>query len=305
MPRYILGRVLLGVLTLFVLSVVIFALSRETGDPLLYVVGTEATPEQREQARQDLGLDKPLPTQYLIWAGNAVQGDFGKALVGRRPAADVVMERFPATVKLAVAAMLFAIPLGLMLGVLSAVYKDRLVDAVGRTVAILGQSLPSFWIGIMLMLVFSVKLGLLPAAGMGGPKYFILPTVTVGMFLIAAITRLTRSSMVEVLANDYIRTARAKGLPERLVIARHALRNAAIPVLTLSAIMFAYALTGSVVAETVFAWPGVGRLAFQSVTARDFPVVQVVVLLYGAIFIAINLLTDILYSWIDPRIRYG
>lgn len=305
MARYMMGRVLSGMLTLAILSLIVFAASRQTGDPVVFVVGPNATPEQREAASKQLGLDKPLMVQYLNWAKDALHGDFGRSTTGSRAASDLFINRFPATVRLAGAAMAFAVPLGLLLGVLGAIYKDRWPDALSRTVAILGQSLPPFWVGLMLMLIFSVRLDVLPAAGDGGPSHYVLPAVTIGMFLVAAICRITRSSMIEVLGNDYIRTSRAKGLAEHTVILRHAVHNAAIPVVTILSLMFAFSLTGSIVAETIFAWPGVGRLAFQSIASRDFPVIQVIALAYGAIFITVNFITDMLYGFIDPRISHS
>ncbi|MFC2000237.1 ABC transporter permease [Chloroflexota bacterium] len=304
MQRYIIIRLLLGILTLVLLSIVVFAMSRATGDPLLVLLGTQATEEERESARHELGLDKPLPNQYFIWARDVLQGDLGKSIRSKRPVTELIRERFPETVKLAVATVIFTIPLGLVLGVLCAIKRNKLIDMIGRFIAVLGQSLPGFWVGIMLMLLFAVTWNVLPASGTGGPSHFVLPVITMGLAFLAGILRLTRSSMLEVLGSDYITFARAQGTPEKLVILKHALRNAAIPVITLSTVLFAYLLTGSIITETVFAWPGLGRLAYDAIFSRDFPVIQGIVLLYGAIFVTLNLLADLLYAWSDPRIRH-
>ena len=303
MQRYIIIRLLQGILTLLLLSVLVFALTRATGDPILLLLGTQATEEERESAREELGLGKPLVTQYFVWAGDVLRGDFGKSIASRRPVSELLKDRFPATAKLALATVIFTVPIGVVLGVLCALRRNKSVDVLGRTIAVLGQSLPSFWVGIVLMLLFAVVWEVLPASGIGGPSHYVLPVITMGWFFLAGGIRLTRSSMLEVLGSDYITFLRAKGTPESSVILKHALRNAAIPIITLSTVLFAYLLTGSVIAETVFAWPGLGRLAYQSIFTRDFPVVQAIVMLYGVIFIALNLLADILYAWTDPRIR--
>jgi peptide/nickel transport system permease protein len=235
---------------------------------------------------------------------DAVTGDFGDSLFYKEPAIDVVMDRFPNTLKLVAVAAGFGIPIGLLLGMLCAIKRNKAFDILGRTTAVLGQSLPGFWIGIMLILLFSVRWEIFPAAGMGGPLHYVLPPVAMGAFLVAGVTRLTRSSMLEVLGKDYITFARAKGTAESSVIVKHALRNAAIPVLTFTGPLVAAMMANAVVTETVFAWPGVGRLAYESTLGKDFAVMQVIVLLFGTILIFTNLLVDILYGWFDPRIRY-
>ncbi len=304
MQRYIVKRILLGILTLVGLSVVIFVLSRAGGDPVPMLVGLDAPEEVREAKRLELGLDKPLPTQYWIFVKDAVTGDFGDSLFYEEPAIDVVMDRFPNTLKLVAVAAGFGIPIGLLLGMLCAIKRNKAFDILGRTTAVLGQSLPGFWIGIMLILLFSVRWEIFPAAGMGGPLHYVLPPVAMGAFLVAGVSRLTRSSMLEVLGKDYITFARAKGTAESSVIVKHALRNAAIPVLTFTGPLVAAMMANAVVTETVFAWPGVGRLAYESTLGKDFAVMQVIVLLFGTILIFTNLLVDILYGWFDPRIRY-
>ena len=304
MQRYIVKRILQGMLTLVGLSLVVFILSRAGGDPVPLLVGFDAPEEVREAKRQELGLDKSWPNQYWIFVKDAVRGDFGDSVFYDEPAIDVVMDRLPNTVKLVAVAAAFGIPIGLLLGILCAIRRNKALDILGRTLAVAGQSLPGFWIGIMLILLFSVRWQVLPAGGMGGPSHYVLPPIAMAAFLVAGITRLTRSSMLEVLGSDYITFARARGTPESLVIVKHALRNAAIPVLTFTAPIVAAMLANTVVVETVFAWPGVGRLAYDSALGKDFAVIQLIVLLFGSLLIFVNLLTDILYAWIDPRIRY-
>jgi len=283
---------------------IVFFLPRLSGqDPVYLLLPNDASQQDMDDLREKLGLDKPLPTQYWIFVKDAFRGDLGKSVFIKEPVTELIRDRLPATLKLAGATALAIIPLGVLLGVLCAIRRNKLLDVVGRTIAILGQSLPSFWIGIMLILVLSVELDILPTSGMGGPATYVMPVITLGWASLAALTRLTRSSMLEVLGNDFVTFLRAKGLSERSVILKHALRNASIPVVTMAALMFAYMLTGSVIVETVFAWPGLGLLAYQSVSRADFPLIQAIVLFYGIIFISVNLLADILYSWLDPRIR--
>jgi peptide/nickel transport system permease protein len=304
MQRYIFRRILLGMLTLVGLSMVVFSLARVGGDPVALLVGFDAPPEVREAKRQELGLDRSLPVQYWLYMKDVVTGDFGDSLYYNQPAVDVVMDRFPNTLKLVAVAAGFGIPIGLLLGILCAIKRNKVFDILGRTMAVIGQSLPSFWIGIMLILFFSMRWEIFPAAGMGGPSHYVLPPIAMAAFLVAGVTRLTRSSMLEVLGSDYITFARARGAPESLVILKHALRNASIPVLTFTAPMVAAMIANAVVTETVFAWPGVGRLAYEATLGKDFAVIQLIVLLLGTMLIFVNLLTDILYSWFDPRIRY-
>lgn len=304
MQRYIIIRVLQGVLTLVALSVIVFVLPRATGDPVLILAGWDSTEEQREVVREELGLDKGLPTQYWIFAKGVLRGDLGESFLRDRPVTEIIMDRLPATIKLALPAGFFAILIGVGIGILCAVKRNKASDVIGRITAMLGQSLPSFWVGIVLILLFSVMWQLFPAAGMGGPSHYVLPVVTLSWFLTAGIMRLTRSSMLEVLGSEYVAFARARGISETSVLLKHALRNAAIPIVTFSAVLMGFMLTGSVVVETVFAWPGLGRAAYESIVARDFPVIQGIVLFYGTIFIFFNLVADILYAWLDPRIRY-
>jgi len=302
--RYILGRVVQAVITIWFVSVIVFALARLTGNPLDVILPVEATKEQYEAMAAKLGLDKPLPVQYGIFFMNAVQGDLGESLRFHRPALEVVLGRLPATLELGVLAFLVSLAIAIPVGVYAARHRGTSLDGVARGVAILGQSVPHFWTGIILILIFAVWLRLLPASGKGGIQHFILPAVTLGSVMAAGIMRLTRSAMLDVLGSEYIKLARAKGVRESIVLWKHAFKNAALPVLTFSAVMFVRILTGSIVTETVFAWPGIGRLVVEAVSYRDFPVIQTVVMLMSAMYIAGNLTTDILYAYVNPKIRY-
>ena len=304
MRQFIVKRVLQGLFTLFALSVVVFILARVGGDPVYLLVGLDAPPEVVEAARHELGLDEPLIVQYGIFIKDALTGDFGDSILYRKPALDLVLDRLPNSIKLVAFASVFSIPIGLLIGILCAVKRNKPIDILGRIVAVLGQSLPGFWIALMLIMFFSERSTLLPVGEMGGLDHYILPSLSLGAFLVAGIARMTRSSMLEVLSADYIVSAKARGIPQHTVILKHALRNALIPVITFGAMMIVGMMGSSVVVETVFDWPGVGRLAYQTALAADYSVIQLIVLFMGAIFIVSNLLVDILYAWIDPRIRY-
>ena len=304
MQRFIAVRVLQSLLAILVISVIVFGLARLSGDPLDTMLPIEAGPEDYERLEKYWGLDKPLPTQYVIFVKKALQGDFGESLKYQgRSAMGLVAERLPATLELAGAALLFSALLALPIGVLAAVSKDSGWDAAAKVVALLGQSLPAFWLGIVLMWIFAVRLDWLPASGRGGIQHMILPAITLGWFQVAAIMRLVRSSMLEVLDSEFVKLARVKGIPEWKVIWKHCLRNAGIAPLTFFAIIAGSLLTGSVVTETVFTWPGVGLMVVDAVRSRDFQVVQAVVIVFAGIFILCNLLVDILYAYLDPRIR--
>jgi len=306
MQRYIVRRLLQAVITLFLVSVIVFILGRLTGDPVALLLTEYSTLEDKELLTKQLGLDKPLPEQYAIFVGNALRGDLGRSIRGERaPALKLVLERLPATVKLAAIAVLVSFLIGLPLGVITAVKKGSFLDTIFRILALLGQAAPVFWLGIVAMYVFSVQLGLLPTSGYGKPEQFVLPVFTMSCFMVAAFLRLTRSGMSEALDSEYIKLARIKGLSETIVIWKHALRNSLIPVITYMGTIFGRMVTGTVVVETVFAWPGIGRLAYESVMLRDFPVLQAVVLFMAAAFLSINLVVDVLYAYIDPRIRYS
>lgn len=305
MQRYISRRLFQMIIALFLMSVIVFLLGRLTGDPVSILLSQYSTEEDRIRITEQLGLNKPVLEQYGIFIFNALKGDLGKSVAGdNRPALALILERFPASLKLALAALIISVLVGIPLGVLSAVKRGSFLDALARLLALLGQSLPAFWLGIVLMYFFSVKLRLLPTSGYGGIRHFILPAATMGLFTVAAVTRLTRSSMLEVLDSEYIKLARIKGVSEAIVIWKHALRNSLMPVITFMGTFFATMITGAVVIETVFSWPGIGRLAYESILNRDFPVMQAVILFMTTLYIMANLIVDILYAWIDPRIRY-
>ena len=305
MQRYIVRRFLQSILALLVLSMLVFCMSRLTGDPTLLMLPDDATQEDIAQLRRALGLDRPLLVQYWVFIGNAVQGDFGRSIKGQMPVIDMIKERLPNSIKLAAVALGIAVLLAFPLGVLAAVYKGTALDTCANIVAVLGQSLPQFWVGIVLIQIFAVRLHWLPVAGVGSISHYILPAFTLGWFVVAGMMRLLRSSMLDVMGSEFVKLARIKGLPARTVIWKHALRNALIPVLTFGAIYLAILVTGAILVETVFAWPGVGQLIYQGIVFRDFPVVQAVVLLTAGIVITVNLLVDITYAYIDPRIRFS
>jgi peptide/nickel transport system permease protein len=305
MQRYIARRFIQMIIALFLMSVIVFLLGRLTGDPVSMLLSQYSTEEDRVRITEQLGLNKPILKQYGIFIFNAMQGDLGKSVAGdNRPALALILERFPTSLKLALVALIISILTGIPLGVLSAVKRGSFWDGFARLLALLGQSLPAFWLGIVLMYFISVKLRLLPTSGYGGIKHFILPAATMGLFTVAAVTRLTRSSMLEVLDSEYIKLARIKGVSEAIVIWKHALRNSLLPVITFMGTFFATMITGAVVIETVFSWPGIGRLAYESILNRDFPVMQAVILFMTTLYIMANLIVDILYAWVDPRIRY-
>ncbi len=303
MARLLLERLIQSLATLLLLSVVIFVLARATGDPLTLILPMVATEEDFANARRYLGLDQPLPVQYLKFLGSAATGDFGTSIRSRRPVIELLGERLPGSLALAAFAMTASLLTALPLGVLAAARRGTAVDTAAKIVAALGQSLPTFWVGIVLIEVVAGRLQWLPAGGGGSLSHYVLPGLTLGWFVIAGLMRLLRSSMLEVLDADYVKTARAKGAAESAVIWRHALRNALIPVVTFAGVYFAILVTAAIVVETVFAWPGMGRLAYEAITARDFPVIQAVVLVTAVIVVAVNLVVDLLCAYIDPRIR--
>jgi ABC-type dipeptide/oligopeptide/nickel transport system permease component len=292
------GLVLLGV------SFVVFLILHLTGDPALLLLPPDASAEDIAKFRTAMGFDDPWPVQYLRFLKGAVRGDFGESVRHGEPAMGLVLERLPATFELAGAGLLIALGLAIPAGIVSAVRRNTAVDYVSTVVALLGQAMPTFWLGIMLILVFSVRLSWLPSSGRGDIEHLILPAITLGLFTTARITRLTRSGMLEVLGQDYIRTARAKGVSEPPVVWKHALKNASIPIVTIVGIELGTLLGGSVITETIFAWPGVGRLSVQAIFNRDYPVVQAAVFLLASTFVIVNFLVDIVYTYLDPRIRF-
>ena len=305
MQRFIAVRVLQSLLALVVMSMIVFGLARISGNPIDVMLPIEAEKEDYARLEKHWGLDKPLHVQYYIFIKKALQGDFGESLKYQgKSAMSLVVERLPATLELAGFALLISAILALPIGVLAAVAKGSNMDTAAKLIALLGQSLPAFWLGIVLMWIFAVMLDWLPSSGRGGLKHLILPAVTLGWFQVAVIMRLVRSSMLEVLDSEFVKLARVKGIPEWKVVWKHCLRNASIAPLTIFAIIAGSLLTGSVVTETVFTWPGVGLLVVDAVRSRDFQVVQAVVILFAGIFILCNLLVDILYAYLDPRIRY-
>ena len=305
MQRFIAVRVLQSLLAVLVMSVIVFGLARLSGNPIDVMLPIEAEQEDYDRLTKYWGLDKPLHQQYVVFVKKALQGDFGQSLKYQgQSAMGLVVERLPATLELAGFALLISAILAVPIGVLAAVAKDTGWDAAAKVVALLGQSLPAFWLGIVLMWIFAVWLGWLPSSGRGGLQNLILPAITLGWFQVAAIMRLVRSSMLEVLDSEFVKLTRVKGIPEWKVIWKHCLRNAAIAPHTYFAIIAGVLLTGSVVTETVFTWPGVGLLVVDAVRSRDFQVVQAVVIVFAVIFILCNLLVDILYAFLDPRIRY-
>ena len=304
MVSYLAGRVLQTLLSMLVVISIVFVLTRLSGNPVHLLLDVNATQRDFDLLTRHLGLDKPLPVQYGLYVKNIVQGDFGKSVLSRRPVTEHIWERLPATVELGMVAMLLSVLIGVPIGVYSAVRRGGVLDGAARVFAVLGQSLPPFWLGLMLILVFGVVLGLLPAGGRGGPQHLLLPAFTLGYFTSAAIMRLTRSSMLEVLGADYIKFARLKGLHEQIVLWKHGLKNALLPVITFAVMLFVQFLGGAVVTETVFAWPGLGRLILESVTTRDYPIVQAGVLVMSALYLIGNLFVDVLYSWLNPKIRY-
>ena len=305
MQRFLLRRALISIVILFLVSLIIFAMSRAAGDPRDVFLDDYATVEDWEHLTIGLGLDKPYYQQYLIFLGAALQGDLGESIQQDRPVLEVIRERLPATFQLGVTAFLFSILLGLPLGVLSAVRRGSLLDAVAKAMALIGQSAPVFWLGLMLMFFFAVTLDVLPPYGRQQATSIILPAVTLGWFFVAANLRLVRSAMLDVLDSEYIKLARAKGVPPRVIIWKHGLRNALIPAITYAGVTLGGLVTGSVVVETVFAWPGLGQLAIQSLFGNDYPLLQGVVIVFTLMYVLASLLVDVLYSYIDPRIRYS
>lgn len=298
-------RLLHGLISILGASVTIFLISRLSGDPLALLLPADAPPQVIEATRRHLGLDQPLVAQYLVFLGHAVTGDFGNSYRWQEPALGLILERLPATVELALAALGFSIAMAVPFGVLSAVYRGSWFDRFAKVFAMLGQAMPNFWVGLLLILFFAVQLNWLPAFGRDSWNSLVLPAIALGWYPVAAQTRVVRSAMLDVLDSDYIRMGRAMGLPERVLIWKYALRNAAIPLVTILGVYFAAMLGGAFVVEVIFAWPGVGRTVVEAVFARDFPVVQAGVMLTSVLFVLSNLMVDLSYGLIDPRIRHA
>ena len=310
MASYIVRRVFEGIFTMLLITLAVFILLRlGGGNPVEYMLPPEATQADVDKLTKAYGFDKSVLVQLGIYYKNLSQGNLGDALTwDHRPTVDVVWSRMPATLELTAVAMVFAIILGVGIGAISAARPDSLFDRVGKVLAITGQSMPIFWVGLLMILLFTVKLGWLDSAGgfaRLGPKAIIMPAASLAFFLIASHMRIVRSTMLEVLESDYIKMVRAKGLPTRMVIWKHAFKNASIPVFTLFFVNFAALIGGAVVTETIFSWPGVGHLLVGALIARDYPITQTVILFVSAIIVGINIFVDVMYAWLDPRIRFG
>jgi peptide/nickel transport system permease protein len=307
--RYAISRLIGTVPVLFGVTLLVFLMAWVTpGDPVIAMLGEASqgiSQQGLEDLRRELGLDRPLPVQYVAYVGGLLQGDLGRSVRSRRPVLAEIRDRLPATIELALAALTIAVALGVTLGVLAAVRKRTWVDGAAIAVALVGVSVPVFWSGFVLMIVFALELGWLPASGRGTWRHLVLPAVTVGVSSAAFIARITRGAVLEALAQDYVRTAHAKGVPPRRVVLRHALRNALLPIVTVVGLQLGGLLGGAVLTETVFAWPGVGRLLVDAIVARDLPLVQGSVLVVSLLFILVNLSVDLSYAAINPRVRYG
>ena len=303
MGQFIIRRSIYAVVTLFILSLTIFTVIRLTGDPVTLLAEPGARAEDLARIRTEWGLDRPWPVQYLAFAENIVSGNLGKSFNYEMPVSTLYFQRLPNSLELALAATLISFLIGIPAGIISAVRVNTWWDSVGKMVALLGLSIPGFWLGLVMILVFSVWLEWLPTSGQGGWRNLVMPAVALGWYFAASLLRLTRSSMLDVLRSEYIKLARLKGLPGYAVIAMHAFKNALIPVLTLAGVNLVIMLNAAVIIEVIFAWPGIGRLLFEGIFQRDFPLVQGVVMEAGIMVVAVNLIIDILYAYIDPRIR--
>ena len=304
MRRYILHRLWQGAVAVVGALLIVFVAQRLSGDPVALLLPMDATEADFEAMRSALGLDRPLPVQFVVFLRDALLGDFGHSYLWNMPAMDLVLERLPATLELALAGLVFALALAVPLGVLSAVHRGGWIDNAAKLFAMLGQAMPGFWVGLLLIVFVAVQLQWLPAYGRGTVGHLILPAIALGWYPVAAMTRTLRSAMLDIMQSDYVRMERAIGLPERAIVWRFALRNAAVPLVTLIGVYFANMLGGAFVIEVVFAWPGVGRAVVEAVFARDFPVVQAGVILAAVIFVVVNLIVDLTYGLIDPRIRH-
>lgn len=304
MIRFIIMRLIQTFIALIGISVLIFVLVRASGDPADLFRTALSTEEDIARIRANLGLDKPLYEQYWIFISGLARGDLGESIVKWRPATDLILERLPVSLRLAISSFVISMAMSFALGILGATRRDTWLDNGVKFIAILGQALPGFWVAIMAILLFSVHWQLLPPYGMGTPAHYVLPVLTMAFFLLPGMMRLVRSSMLDVLDSEYIKLARIKGLSERVVIWKHALRNALIAPLTSAGMLFALLVTGSVITENVFGWPGIGRLSIEALISRDFPLVQGITLMVAVMVLLINLLVDILYAYVDPRIRY-
>ena len=304
MIAFLRKRVIASAIAVLIVTVIVFVLARIQGDPRTLYIDEDMSQETYDALGKELGLDRPIYYQYLVFIGKVATGDLGVSIHQRRPVADIVIERLPATLKLAAAGFLFSIVIGVPMGILSAVTRGSAWDVAGRTFAVLGHSLPSFWVGIMAIFVFSVQLGWLPTFGDGGLDHYILPSIALGWAAAGGQMRLVRSAMLETLDSQYVVLARAKGVSQRNVIFRHALRNALLAPLTFAGLTLGSLITGAIIIETVFAWPGLGLLAINSVVSSDYAILQGVMIVITVFYIGTSLLVDVIYGWVDPRIRY-
>lgn len=293
------------VIVLWAVSAMVFLLGRVTGDPTTLMLPLDATQETKDALRHDWGFDRPVYEQYGRWVANVARGDFGVSLRSRRPVLGLIGARLPNSLALALASMVVACLIGIATGAVAALKRGSLLDAIVRAFAIMGQAVPSFWLGLILMRLFSVEVPLFPVGGMGGIEHYVLPAVTLGWFVAAGITRLVRAGMIEALSSDYVKLARIKGVPESLVVLKHALRNSLIAPLTFAGVYFGILVGAAVVVETIFAWPGIGSLTYEAILFRDFPIMQGVVLVIAGVVVFTNLVVDVLYAYVDPRIRYS
>lgn len=305
LTAYIIRRIILIIPVILGVTFIVFLAARFVpGDTAEVFVGEEATQEAIDSIRRHLGLDQPVLVQFGIYLGNIIRGDLGRSSFSRRPVIREIKSRVPATLQIAVSAVIISIVLGIPAGIISALYKNSFIDNIVTTLALIGVSIPAFWFGLMMILLLSVNLGLLPAHGSGTFRHLIMPSFTLGTSMMAIIARMTRSSMLEVIESEYVRTAKAKGLPYSMVILKHALKNTLIPVVTIIGMHFGALLSGAVVTETVFGWPGIGRLMIESILQRDYPMIQGVALVIALGFVFSNLAVDIIYSFLDPRIEH-
>jgi peptide/nickel transport system permease protein len=304
MGRYLLTRSIQSVVTILVISVLVFVMARATGDPVTLLASDKATAQDIALLKQQLGLDQPLPIQYWVFISNAVRGNLGKSLADKGDVAQLIGERLPNSAVIGVPALFLSTVIGVAMGVAAAVRRDTWLDKSMRVIAVLGQSMPAFWVSIMAIFIFSVVLRVLPTSGMGSPDHYILPIAVLTFFALPQRMRLMRSSLLEILGAEYVKQARAKGLSEGAVVWRHAVRNALSPQLTSFGLTLAFAITGAVLVETVFSWPGLGQLAYQAMLSRDYPLIQGTVLLVAVLVVGANFLVDVLYAYVDPRIKY-
>lgn len=300
---FITGRALQGIIVMFGVSAIVFFALFLTGDPAALMMSPDASREEIEAFRQAMGFNDPIWVQYGRFLANALTGELGTSLRYHRPALDLLIERLPATALLACVALLWSSLLGFLLGTIAAVRKNSAIDFAIRVISLLGQAVPVFWLALLLIIFFSLKVRWLPSSGIGSAAQLVMPSIALGAYYLSAITRLVRASLIEVLGENYIRTARAKGISSWRIVVHHALRNALIPVITVQGMYFASLLGGALVTEIIFAWPGIGRLAVEAIQNRDFPVVQAVVLFAAAVFVIVNFLVDLAYVWLNPRIR--